>query len=239
MASQVEILGGPDGAGGLTPGERLAVDRLRGSGRVSISPLDHSDTAGNLLGHYRTVCISGATASIGAGGILFSCRWAGPLPPVAVITRIQAACEVLTAVTVATPMNVEAIRYTGYTSADTGGGVVIPTKLRSAMSISSFADFRMATTAALGAGTRTLDSVGFGYASLPLKVSPDIGATGATGLAAGVGSVWQDLFKWEPTAHPLVLGVNEGFAIRQSVAGPTTGTVRWTFVIEHSEVQGF
>src|SRR5678815_4256162 len=97
--SAVEILGGPDGAGGLTPGERLAVDRTRGSARVSISPLDHSDTADNLLGHYRTVCISGATASIGAGGILFSCRWAGPLPPVAVITRIQASCEVLTAVT--------------------------------------------------------------------------------------------------------------------------------------------
>jgi hypothetical protein len=136
-------------------------------------------------------------------------------------------------------MDLEAIAYRSYTVPDTGGGVILPSRMRGNMSLSSFADFRMATTAALGAGTRTLDSVGFAYQSFPPKVSPDIGATAATALAAGVGSNMIDVYKWDPSGHPLVLGVNEGFAIRQSVAGPTTGTVRWTFVIEHCELVGF
>lgn len=234
----VGIKGGT-GSAGIIGGADAAVDVMRGALRASLSPLDHRDMAGNLLGHYRTVCISGSTASIGANGILFSARWAGPLPPVAVITRIQAACEVLTAVTVATPMDLEAVKYVGYSAADTGGAVVLPTKMRINMSDSVFADFRMCTTAALGAGTRTIIAAGFGYASLPLKVSPDIGATGATGLAAGTGNQLIDVYKWEGNGHPLVLAPSEGFAIRQSVAGPTTGTVRWTFVIEHCELAGF
>ena len=233
-----ELIGG-DGSAGVLAGATAAVDPLRGAQRVSLSPLDTKDLQGNLLGHYRTVCISGSLVSIGTGGILFSARWAGPLPPIAVITRIQASVEVLTAITVATPFNFEAIGYKNYTAADTGGGAITPTKMRGNMSASSFADFRMATTVALTAGTRTLDSVGFGYASMPPKVSTDVGATATTTLAAGEGSPMYDIYKWEPGGHPLILGVSEGFAVRESIAGPTTGTYRVTFVIEHCELTAF
>ena len=234
----IRIIGG-DQSAGVVAGAETAVDPSRGSLRVSLSPIDVRDIQGNPLGHYRTVCISGALVSIGAGGLLFSCRWAGPLPPLAIITRISAAVEILTAVTAATPINLEAIGYKGYTALDTGGGVIVPTKMRTVHSASVFADFRMATTTALGAGTRTLDSVGFGYAAFQTKVSPDIGATAATGLAVGVASPMIDLYKWEPGGHPFVVGVAEGFAVRESVAGPVSGTYRVTLIIEHIEVSAF
>ena len=233
------IVRGGSRSAGVNPGAEQAIDPSRGAGRVSLSPIDTTDLQGNILGHYRTVCISGALVSIGANGILFSARWAGPLPPVAVITRIQAGFEITTAVTVATPINFEAVGLKGFTAANTGGVTITPTRMRASMSLSSFADFRMATTAALGGGTQTLDAVGFGYAALSPKVSPDIGATAATGLAVGVSCPMVDLYKWEPTGHPFVLGVNEGFLIRESQAGPTTGTYRVTLVIEHMEVAGF
>lgn len=235
--AQTELIGGNNSAGVL-PGAEAAVDYLRGSSRVSVSPIDTRDLQGNLLGHYRTVLITGATASIGAGGLLFSCRWSGPLPPVAVITRIQAQWEVLTAVTVATPMDIEAIRYTAYTVADTGGTATTPIKMRSAFNASAFADYRVATTTALAAGTRTLDAVGFAYGAWPTLTGTNSVGT-AVALPAGAAGQLQDVFKWEIGGHPLVLGVNEGFALRQSVAGTTTGTVRWTFIVEHVEVAGF
>jgi len=203
-----------------------------------MSPIDVTDLQGNILGHYRTVCISGALVSIGANGILFSARWAGPLPPVAVVTRIQAAVEIVTAVTTATPINFEAVGLKSFTVANTGGATIIPTKMRSNMSGSSFADFRMATTAALAGGTQTLDSVGFGYASVPVLTNTNSTGT-AVLVTAGNGYPTVDVYKWEPGGHPFVLGVNEGFLIRESIAGPTTGTYRVTFIIEHIEVAGF
>ena len=233
------IVRGGARAAGSNPGPELAVDPTRGAARFSISPLDVQDFSGNILGHYRTVCISGALVSISAGGILFSARWAGPLPPIALVTRIQASVEIITAVAVATPINFEVVGLKGFTVANTGGASIVPTRMRSNMSQTSFADFRMATTAALAGGTQTLDPVGFAYGAFALKVSPDIGATAATGESAGISAPVQDLYKWEPNGHPFVLGVNEGFLIRESVAGPTTGTYRVTFVIEHVEVAGF
>lgn len=237
MPAEFKQVGGNAGAG-VSPGAEAAVDYLRGAGRVSMSPIDYRDVQGNLLGHYRTVCVSGALVSIGANGILFSARWAGPLPPVAVITRIQAAVEVVTAITAATPINFEAVGVKGFTVANTGGGAITPIRMRSTMSASSFADFRMATTAALAGGTQTLDTVGFGYASVPVLTN-----TNATGTAvlvtAGNGFPPVDIYKWEQGGHPFVLGVNEGFLIRESIAGPVTGTYRVTFVIEHIEVANF
>lgn len=235
--ADVTLIGGNAAAGTLS-GAEASVDYLRGAQRASMSPIDYRDLQGNLLGHYRTVCVSGALVSIGANGILFSARWAGPLPPVAVITRIQASVEVATAITVATPVNFEAIGVKGFTVANTGGGTIIPTKMRSTMSSSSFADFRMATTAALAGGTQTLDSVGFGYASVPLLTNTNSTGT-AVLITAGNGYAPVDLYKWEPGGHPFVLGVNEGFLIRESIAGPVTGTYRVTFVIEHIEVANF
>lgn len=237
MPAEFKQVGG-NNAAGVVPGAEAAIDYLRGAGRQSLSIIDYRDLQGNLLGHYRTVCASGALVSIGAGGILFSARWAGPLPPIALITRIQAAVSITTAVTVATPVNFEAIGYKAYTVADTGGATVLPTKMRSTMSTSSFSDFRMATTAALAAGTRTLDSVGFGYGDVPVLTN-----TNATGTAVLItaGNAYPpiDLYKWEPGGHPFILGVNEGFAIRESQAGPVTGTYRVTFIIEHIEVANF
>lgn len=233
----IRIIGGDQSAGVLS-GAEASIDPLRGSHRISVSPIDCRDIQGNLLGHYRTVCVSGALVSIGANGILFSARWAGPVPPIAVVTRLQVCVEIITAVTAATPINFEAIAVKSFSVPNTGGGVIVPTRMRANMSLSSFSDFRMATTAALGGGTQTLDPVGFGYASCPPLTN-----TNATGTAvlitAGNGMPVQDIYKWEPGGHPLILGVNEGFLIRESSAGPTTGTYRVTFIIEHVEVSGF
>lgn len=233
----IRIIGG-DQSAGVVNGAEAAVDPWRGSLRASLSPIDYRDLQGNILGHYRTVCVSGALVSIGANGLLFSARWAGPLPPIAVVTRLQACVEVITAITAATPINFEAIGAKSFSAPNTGGGVIVPTRMRSNMSLSSFSDFRMATTAALAGGTQTLDPVGFGYASIPLLTNTNSTGT-AVLVTAGNGFPPVDLYKWEPGGHPFILGVNEGFLIRGSSAGPVTGTYRVTFIIEHIEVAGF
>jgi hypothetical protein len=240
----IVMKGGAASSGGITPGYELAVDRLRNALRVSPAPLDHSDPGGNLLGHYRTNLITGATVSIASNGALASMRWSGPLPPVAVILRISAMPEVTAAITAATPLDLECIFARSFSVSDTGGTATVPSRMRSSMNLSSMADMRVATTTALTAGTRTLDSVGFGYASWASLVAitrDPATPTNQTAVAIGAGEqTMKDLYKWDVQgSHPPVLGVNDGIVIRQSIAGPVTGAIRWTIVVEHCEVVGF
>ena len=93
-------------------------------------------------------------------------------------------------------------------------------------------DIRIATTAALGAGTKTLESN-----SMASIVAPGPITASLNGQIIAPGTV---LF--EPDQgdgeHPLLLAQNEGFVIR-SVAVPATGTWRFSVYMVWTELAAF
>lgn len=119
----------------------------------------------------------------------------------------------------------ELIAARGWTADGSGGAASTLTgnnnKLRTAMTTVSGAALRCATTAALGAGTKTLDAQGLA------SVGGSVTATAGDRLI----SPSVDIFDADDgPMHPLVLANQEGFAIRATV--PATGT--WTFGVDVS-----
>ena len=84
-------------------------------------------------------------------------------------------------------------------------------------------DMRIATTAALGAGTKTLETL-----SLATILAPGPITASLNGQIIAPGTI---LYRGEigDGQHPLVLAANEGVSVR-SVAVPATGT--WTASIQ-------
>jgi hypothetical protein len=83
-------------------------------------------------------------------------------------------------------------------------------------------DMRIATTAALGAGTKTLEANSLSAIAAPGPITASL-----NGQIIAPGTIlWQA--EVGDGEHPLVLVQNEGFVIR-SVAVPATGT--WTAAI--------
>ena len=120
-----------------------------------------------------------------------------------------------------------------WSAAGTGGGTLTLTgnngKLRTAQNTNILGvsgEIRVATTAALGAGTKTLDSQGIAGACVPC------GAAGTVMLPP------IDLLKegLTPDGDPLFIGHQEGFVIRATV--PATGTWRFAASIYVSEATG-
>ena len=111
-----------------------------------------------------------------------------------------------------------------WTVAGTGGTVVTPAdhsnKNHVAMATARVTEIRVASTAALGAGTKTLDAQN--VAAL---------VSGVTVSAGAVIAPIQDMLS-PHTTYPLILSADEGFVIHATV--PATGT--WKF---HVEVEWF
>jgi len=107
------------------------------------------------------------------------------------------------------------------------GGLTLTTnngKRRTSMDPTLVSGIRVSSTAALVAGTRTLDDQGFG--SVQFGVST---ATNAVHLAT------TDI--WKPDSRePQVLSANEGFVLRATV--PATGTWQGIVTVEWREVYG-
>jgi hypothetical protein len=121
--------------------------------------------------------------------------------------------------------------------AGTGGTAISPAALlkkRTSMGSSLVAsgDMRIATTAALGAGTKTLETLSLSAinAAGPITASLD-------GTIIPPGTL---LFEAEVSdgEHPLVLAQNEGFSIR-SVAVPATGTWSVSVNVDWTEVPSY
>lgn len=230
---------------GTKYGTEALVDSLRGSTRCSVSPIDYSDSNGNLLGHYAAVLRTGnLAATMAANAPLVSMRWTSTTS-VAVIESIRWSMELITQVTteVAGFPDAEAIIARNFTVVDSGGTATTPVKMRSAMGNSAVGDLRVSTTAALTAGTRTLDGVGFAFGTWPIKTSlASVTATYAANaiVEVGVQTPTLDLYKWDRLGgHPPVLAANEGLILRQSSAGPATGTYNYIFTLEWAEVALF
>lgn len=201
--------------------------------RATSRPVDHG-----ALGAYGYGGFTGILpAALAANSEIFQFRWADATR-YAVIRKVQFSAVVSTTFFAAgVPVTIDLVKSTGWSAAGTGGTAVSPAatlKRRTSMGSSLVAsgDIRIATTAALGAGTKTLEANSLGgiVAAGPITASlnGEIVAPGTILWQAEVGD----------GEHPLVLAQNEGFSIR-SVAVPATGTWQAAVNIDWAEVTAY
>jgi hypothetical protein len=191
------------------------------------------------LGSYTMPATTGALAALGAADMqIFSFRW-GDATRFAVIEQIQIA-RFLTVTTIVGPTTADVGLYVAraFTASDTGGtGISLAAnvgKRRTSMGSSLVTDFRVATTAALTPGTRTLDAnyLSDSRAGIMSTVAGTPGSLGAYLLGGTrIG---------QPGTYPLVLAQNEGFIVTLPAGTATTsGTFSVELLISWSEVTSY
>jgi len=176
-------------------------------------------------------------AALGANSEIFQFRWTDATR-FAVINEIKiSACVSTTFFAAGVPVQIDLVRATAWSAAGTGGTGITPAALlkkRTAMGSTLVAsgDIRIATTAALGAGTKTLETL----AQASLAAAGPITAS-LNGQILAPGTI---LWRGETSdgQHPFVLAQNEGFVIR-SVAVPATGTWTASIAIDWTEVTAY
>lgn len=186
----------------------------------------------NALGSYSVGVTSGIIpAALSANSEIFQWRWV----PVATgklcyIQRVRISASVTTTMFIAgVPVEIDLVKSTAWTAVGTGGTALTfaaLTKRRTSMQNSSVVanDVRIATTAALGAGTKTLET---------LALSNIVAAGPITGDSANIFTLTPIL---DAYMDPLVLATGEGFSIR-SIAVPATGTWRISVIVDWTETR--
>lgn len=200
------------------------------------------------LGHYRAMLTTGTMAAgMAANGELVQMRWVDATR-FCVITHVKVLeFRNITTAFAAGVFNFNLIRSTAWSADGSGGGAVSVAdpqlQVRAAtMGASLFSTgFRLATTAALGAGTKTFDTLAMGatfgnVGSTPAIADYMIPKGGGTGPVGGEGIDLgvPDIASGE---HPIVLAANEGISLRATV--PATGTWIASFLIKWCEVTAF
>lgn len=192
--------------------------------RVASRPLDYGS-----LGHYSFGGFTGILpAALAANSEIYQFRWVDATRLCAVrAVRISAVVST-TFFAAGVPVQIDMVKATAWTVAGTLGTAVSPAatiKKRANMGSSLVAsgDMRIATTAALGAGTKTLEANSLAAVAAPGPITASL-----NGQIIAPGTVlWEaDIAHGD---HPIILGANEGFVLR-SVAVPATGT--WTVTIQ-------
>lgn len=190
------------------------------------------------LGHYSYGGFTGILpAALGANSEIFQFRWADTTR-IAVIRKVRiSACVTTTFFAAGVPVQIDLIKSTGWTVAGTGGTGLTPAALlkkRTSMGSTLVAtgDVRIATTAALGAGTKTLEGL-----SLTAILAPGPITASLNGQIIAPNTI---LYQHEvgDGEHPLCLVQNEGFSIR-SVAVPATGTWQSAITVDWAEVTAY
>jgi hypothetical protein len=193
--------------------------------RVTPRPVDPG-----ALGAYRASMITGAMAAgLAANAEVFQFRWTDATR-LCVITKVQ--FDGLGSI-VAFAAGFAAFRgivARSFTASGTGGTAATLTgnnlKQRTSHGTTLAGDIRIASTAALGAGTKTLDAQAFGAVVNGLSATAGIGISEGAIFDANAGG-----------GYPLVLAQNEGFAVQATV--PATGTWTAGFTVEWTEVTAY
>jgi hypothetical protein len=236
---QTQVIGG----GLRDPGSPLAVDPSFLAARVALRPLEYAQV-GQVLGHYAVAQVSGATASIAAGGILGSLRWADA-SRFCVLMGIRAGWAVTGAVTLAAVMDLQATIARAFsvdfTTAATAANLATPAntnKMRQSMggSLMGVNGPRICTTAVQSGQTATVDANPFAATVWVNQPSGNATLTQAVGVAGQM----QDVYNWNKLGqHPVVLSANEGVFLQTISAGVVTGTIKYYFEWSWAEVAIF
>lgn len=197
----------------------------------------------SALGHYQFASVTGTmAAALAAGGIFYAFRWGNAAGKLAVVYSIEASFQALTLFTAATLTDFGFDAFVGrsYTANHTGGTAVTLTgnnlKCRTNMGTTLLTDMRIATTAALGGGTITVDANAFANSiGDPQRVNP--------AAATEEQRVNDPTLKWEPdiaSGHsPLVLAQDEGFVLRNRAVWPAAGTGIFRVAVRWAEVDAY
>ena len=181
--------------------------------RIAFRPVDYG-----ALGIYSINMVTGTiTAGLAANSEICQLRWIDTMRLCALLD-IRVSAGSITAFT-AGFTKIEVLSAHAWTADGTGGTASTLTgvtqNLRASMPTTLMGSARIATTGALGAGTKTLDSQGIG------------GIVGGLNVTAGTKLFRGDdrpLFSSELHSWQNVIAVNEGVAVRATV--PSVGT--WT-----------
>lgn len=181
--------------------------------------------AGVLAGAYKNYSISGALGALAANSEVWQMRFTSLNSNIEIkVPRVQVCVHVTTAAAAAALASLQLFASRSFTVDGSGGTVQAAGALNNSKSRIIMprpqATIRIASTAALTAGTETLDaqplsSVAFGIGTAALT----------TGLTAHALD-WDDGFLLEddPTGvvHPFHIAVNEGLVIRTGAAMPAS-----------------
>lgn len=198
--------------------------------RITPRPIDVGS-----LGSYTIGMTSGVMAAgLAANAEIFQFHWSNT-PNLALIRRVTisaANAGTAFAAGVAT-FGMRAAR--AFTAVGSGGTIATLSgndqKRRTSFGttlLTTAADVRVASTAALGAGTKTLDNNDLS------SITVGVLATAGTVLAPCPSDLYAPNFSGE---WPLVLAQNEGFVIRATV--PATGTWTFSVTVEWTEIASF
>jgi hypothetical protein len=229
---------------GAAPTNLLTVDPTFAAIRVSDHPPE-------LLGAYSISATSGAiltpAAVTSSAGTLFSFRYVPPVSTqLCMIRRVEVILTVATGFA-ATAQNVGVgmIVARSFSASDSGGTAIATNasgftatmqkhRTTTGMQASAFStssggsgDIRIASTTALTAGTRTLDTYPLGSA---------LGGVVAS-AAAGTNIVTSTpIFQHQPGDYPLILATSEGFILGNLVNIAATGAISLTVNVEWMEI---
>lgn len=211
---------------------------LNGSTRMTIRPPA-------ALGFYSIGIGTGVYVGLAAGAALFSARW-GDATRLCLILKVTVSVIQSAAVS-STGGRVDRrlIIARGFTGSDSGGTTIVLTgnnqKMRTSQGTSLFTDMRVASTAALSVGTRTLDSQGVGIAATwaNLGTSPTALGTAATPTHNRIIDKY-DLFNASANFnYPIVLAQNEGIIIDVPTAQPSGSSLSSFVEVVWAEVNAF
>lgn len=208
----------------------LSAEALYNSVRTSERPYDLTNG-----GWYSLAAQTGALTGVSGGSAnpIFAFRYAPGGNNICLVRRVTIQSNTTTAFTAAQALDYQMVVARTFTASDTGGTAITPSaagqvntgKHKTSFGTSGVTDVRIATTAALGTGTRTLDSSA-------------IGQVVGWSSAAGTGILTpMTLFSHDSFDHPLVLtNGGEGFEISPITAMGATGVVKVYITVEWVEM---
>lgn len=201
----------------------LTVDPTFKAARVVIKPDE-------LVGAYQLSLASGNLTTVAAGGPIFSFRYAPNTSTVCVIKRISIGFVCTTAFGAAQQMGFGVYAARSFSGSDSGGTAATLTgnnnKYRTSLATTAVTDIRIGSTAALTAGTRTLDAqaLGTNYFWVP---------------GVGTALTQTDLISYDANDYPIVLANNEGFVITNQVLMGATGVGTAVVNVEWFEANAY
>lgn len=195
--------------------------------RITPRPTD----VGSLGSYAITVSTGTMAAGIASASPIFSIRWTDATGKVMLLRVVRVAVYSLGTGFATGTGFLEMVAARSFSASDTGGAAVTLTtnnaKRKTAFGTSLIGSALISTTAALTAGTRTLDTN-------PLS-AVHFGVPATTNLVLlPTSPIWVPDFSGE---WPMVFAQNEGFIIRITV--PATGTWGADIQMEWSELTGF
>jgi len=209
-----------------TPGVSAQVDPTYLALRTSLMPRDWNLAEPHIGNHQKGSWRTGNCTVIASGGAIFSLLWSNPQFNF-LLQRLSVSAAIQTAFGAAQELAVDLVRVINFSAADTGGTLLTPF-LKSLikdtnMGPSQVPSARIATTAALTAGTGTAEVNVIAQDSLPIG--------NVAGNAAKV-----ELFNMLPGEQtPQVFHANEGFRVRLPVTMGAAGVVVFTINMEWGE----